>query len=412
VTVDGGAHWVALDGGLPTIAVRDLEIQRRENDLALATFGRGFFILDDYTPLRGMSEASLAEEAILFPSRTALRYIETSRLGLPTLDKAFQGDSFFTAPNPPYGAVFTYYLKDGLKTRQERRLEMEKKAEEEGTVLPYPSSDALRAEDEEHEPSIVLTVRDDAGSVVQRVTGPRSKGIHRVAWNLRYPSSLPVDPDPGPQEPWDSPRIGPLATPGSYTVTLGQEIDGVVSELAGPESFEVVDLGDGTLPVDDPQAALEFQLQAADLQRAVLGAIEFSSEARDRITFLRTAILETPKADPAQLAELAGIETDLNEILLVLRGDRSRARRNEPTDPSILDRVNRVVDGQLSTTQSPTKTNRDGYAWAAEAFTIQLDALRALDVRLGELEDALEAAGAPWTPGRIPEWPTGSGSQP
>jgi photosystem II stability/assembly factor-like uncharacterized protein len=405
VTVDTGVHWVALEGGLPTIAVRELEIQRRENDLALATFGRGFFILDDYTPLRGISRESLAEEAVLFPVKPALRYVETSRLGLPTLAKAFQGDSFYTAPNPAFGAVFSYYLKDGLKTRRERRLEAEKKADDDSKTLPYPTQDALRSEDEEHDPGIVLIVRDGDGRVVQRVPGTRTKGLHRVAWNLRYPSSLPVDPDPGPQEPWDAPRIGPLAMPGTYSVTLAGEVDGVLAELAGPEDFEVVDLGGGTLPVDDPQAALEFQLKAADLQRAVLGAIEVAGEAGGRITHLRQAVLDTPGADPAQLAELAALEGELNDILVLLRGDHSRARRNEPTDPSIQDRVNRVVDGQLSTTQPPTATNRDGYAWAAEAFTVQLAALRDLDRRLGALEQALEAAGAPWTPGRFPDWP-------
>ncbi len=407
VTVDEGAHWVALEGGLPTIAVRDLDIQRRENDLALATFGRGFYILDDYTPLREMSAEDLAEDAVLFPVKQAWRYIETSRLGLPTLDKAFQGDSFFTAPNPPFGAVFTYHLRDGLKTRQERRLEAEKKADEDGTSLPYPSQDALRAEDEEHDPQIVLTVRDTDGNVIQRVLGCRKKGIHRVAWDLRYPSPLPTDPDPGPQPPWASPRVGPLVLPGTYTVTLDQEVDGVVTRLAGPQEFQVVDMGGGTLPVNDPDAALEFQLQAADLQRAVLGAVEVAKEIGNRVKYLRQAILDTPNASPDQLAELAAIEGELNDLLVALRGDRSRAKRNEPTDPSIVDRVDRVVEGQLSTTQSPTTTNRDGYRWASEAFAKQLAALRALAERLTALEKALESEGAPWTPGRIPEWPRG-----
>jgi len=407
VTVDGGGHWVALEGGLPTIAVRDLDIQRRENDLALATFGRGFYILDDYAPLRGITEKSLAEDATLFSIKKARRYIETSRLGLPTLDKAFQGDSFYTAPNPPFGAVVTYHLKDGLKTRRERRLEAEKKADEDDEALPYPSQDALRAEDEERDPQIVLTVRDADGKVVQRVVGARTKGLHRVAWDLRYPSSRPTDPDPGPQPPWASPRIGPLVLPGTYSVTLAQEVDGVITQLADPESFEVVDLGGATLPLDDPEGALEFQIQAAELQRAVLGAVEVAGEMRSRIKYLRQAILDTPAAIPEQLVELAVIEGDLNDILVVLRGDRSRARRNEPTDPSIVDRVNRVVEGQLGTTQPPTSTSRDGYNWAAEAFGVQLEALRALDARLTALEQALEADGAPWTPGRFPEWPRG-----
>ena len=408
VTVDGGRHWVRMKGGLPTIAVREVEIQRRENDLALATFGRGFYILDDYTPLRGLSEAGLDEDAVLFPVKDALRYIETSRLGLLPLDKAFQGDTYYTAPNPPFGAVFTYHLKDGLKTRRERRHETEKEADGDYAKLSYPSSDELRAEDEENDPSIILTVRDSAGNVVQRLTGPRTEGFHRVAWDLRYPSTRPVDVDPGPSAPWDSPRIGPLVLPGTYSVTLASEVDGIVAELVGARSFEVVDLGGGTLPVDDPTGALEFQRQAAELQRAVLGAIEVAGEVGSRIEHLRLAILDTPRADPAQLAELAAIEGELNDLLVVLRGDRSKARRNEAVAPSLEDRVNRVVEGQLSTTQPPTGTSRDGYRWASDAFAKTLDDLRAVDARLGALENALEAAGAPWTPGRFPVWPRGN----
>ena len=405
VTVNGGENWVRMTGGLPTIAVRDLDVQRRENDLALGTFGRGFYILDDYTPLRGITEAGLDEAAALFPVKDALRYIETSRMGLLPLDKAFQGDKYYVAPNPAFGAVFTYHLKDGLKTRQEQRHEAEKQAEEDETKASYPSFDALRAEDEEHDPSIILTVRDADGNVVQRVTGPRSKGIHRVAWDLRYPSSRPVDANPGPSAPWDSPRIGPLALPGTYTVTLSQQVGGAVTQLAGPQTFEVVDLGGGTLPIDDPVEALEFQRQAADLQRAVLGAVEVSGEVKGRIKHLRLAIIDTPEADPAQLAELAAIESEINDLLVILRGDRSKARRNEPVDPSLVGRINRVVEGQLSTTQPPTNSSRAGYEWASEAFSATLEDLRAVDARLGTLEDALESAGAPWTPGRFPSWP-------
>jgi photosystem II stability/assembly factor-like uncharacterized protein len=405
VSVNGGGHWVKHSGGLPTIAVRDLDIQRRENDLALGTFGRGFYILDDYTPLRGLTEETLAEEAALFPVKDALRYIETSRLGLVPLDKMFMGDTYYVAPNPPFGAVFTYHLAEGLKTLQERRIEIEKEADEKNETLPYPSHAALRAEDEELDPQILLTVRDADGAVVQRMTGPREKGLHRVAWNLRYPSPLPTDPDPGPMAPWDSPRFGPLALPGTYTVELAKVVDGAVTPLAGPESFAVVDLGGGTLPVENSAGALEFHRQASELQRAVLGAVGVADEMRSRIEHLRQAILDTPKATPEHLAALAAIEADLNDTLVVLRGDRSKAKRNEPVDPSVVGRIGRAVAGQMGTTQPPTTTSRDGYRWAEAAFTEQLAALKAIEARLANLEDDLESAGAPWTPGRFPDWP-------
>jgi photosystem II stability/assembly factor-like uncharacterized protein len=74
-TVDGGTRWVKLSGDVPTISFRDLAIQRRENDLVGASFGRGFFVLDDYTALREIDEAALQEEALLFPTRRAWWYI-------------------------------------------------------------------------------------------------------------------------------------------------------------------------------------------------------------------------------------------------------------------------------------------------------------------------------------------------
>ena len=126
-TIDGGKKWVQLKGGMPTVAVRDLAIQKRMNDLVVGTFGRGIYVLDDYTPLRELKPDTLEQNVVLFPIENALMYIETRQYGLR--GKGFQGESFFTAENPPYGAQFTYYLKDEIKTRKQQRRDAEKEAE-------------------------------------------------------------------------------------------------------------------------------------------------------------------------------------------------------------------------------------------------------------------------------------------
>jgi photosystem II stability/assembly factor-like uncharacterized protein len=219
-TVDGGARWIQLEGGVPPIAVRDLDIQRRESDLALGTFGRGFYILDDYSPLRLVREVQLEQEATLFPVKKAWMFIPRSPLGGE--GKANQGHSFFAAPNPPFGAVFTYYLKDEIKTRKETRREAEKKIAKDGGDVSYPSWDDLRAEAREEKPTIVLTVRDEDGNVVRRVRGPVKAGIHRVAWDLRYPAFEPTDLEPSTEyNPYADVPLGPAAAPGTYTVSLG-----------------------------------------------------------------------------------------------------------------------------------------------------------------------------------------------
>jgi len=405
VSVDRGGKWIRLKGNLPTISVRDLMIQKRENDLAVATFGRGFYILDDYTPLRGLKRETLEKDAVVFPVKPALAYIEPSPLG--GRGKADQGDSFFIAPNPPFGATFTYYLKDELRTLQERRHEAEKAAAKENREPPYPTNDQLREEAREEKPAIIVTVSDAEGNVVRRLTGPADQGFHRVAWDLRYPPSNPTRVEPPREEPapWDLRERGPLAMPGSYRVSLARRVGGAVTELVPPQPFEVVALGAATLKAPDAAAQLAFQQKTARLQRAVLGSVEVVKETRDRLTRIRKAIDDTPDATPELAARVRELERRLADLDVRLRGDQVLAERNEPTPNSIVDRIQGVVAAHWATTQAPTTTMKNAYAIAADEFTDVLAGLKQLvEVDLEALEAAMEKAGAPWTPGRVPAW--------
>src|SRR5258707_6743250 len=157
-SIDAGQKWIQLRGGLPTIQVRDLAIQKRENDLVLGTFGRGIYILDNYAPLRLLKPEMLKQEAQLFPVKDALMYIQSQPLGLR--GKAFQGESYYTAENPAFGATFSYYLKDELKTKKAKRQEAEKEAAKKNTPMTLPRLADLSAEEEEEAPAIIFTVTD------------------------------------------------------------------------------------------------------------------------------------------------------------------------------------------------------------------------------------------------------------
>lgn len=405
-TVDGGAHWIKLTGGMPTIAVRDIDIQRRENDLVLATFGRGFYILDNYTPLRQADEKLFDADSVLFPVKNALRYIQTSRFSGRS-GRGWMGTSYFTAPNPPFGATFTYYLKEKLTTRKEKRQEAEKKAIEAGDSPRIPPVDELRAEDEEREPQIFLTVTNAEGETVDRISGSRDKGIHRVTWNLRYPSSLPVEVHADEEEDpdWETEPVGYLAAPGEYTVTLAKQVDGQWTQLSEPQKFTVTPLDIATFAAKNPDDVLAFQAKSARLHRAVTGAQRVAAEAGTRINFLRQALLETPGADPAVLADINALQKRLTDLQTKLNGDSTLGRREMATPPSISERVNSIVSGQWFVTSPPTKTQSDAYRYAAEAFApVLADLHELIEKDLAGLEAKLEAAGAPWTPGRIPDW--------
>jgi photosystem II stability/assembly factor-like uncharacterized protein len=402
-TVDGGKQWIQLKGDLPTIAVRDIAIQRRENDLVLGTFGRGFYILDNYTPLRLVTRKLLDAEAHLFPVKDALMYVPSRPYGLR--GKAFLGESFYAAENPPFGATCTYYLRDKLKTLKELRLEEEKEALKGGKLLAYPTAEQLRAEDEEEAPSIILTISDEAGNVVRRLAGTNAKGMNRVTWDLRYAAPSPVDLSPKEDDPFSEGDMGRLALPGTYVARLSMRVRGVVTELSAPQKFTASALGVTSLPASDRVALAEFQKKVANLQRAILGAGKVLDDVKSRIALLRKAIQDAPGA-PANLQDtVATVENRMNELLRLLRGDGTLRARNEGTPPSITERIENITGDQWQSTSAPTQTQIDAYRIAGEEFLPLLGGLRTLvDVQLKGVENILEKAGAPWTPGRIPEW--------
>jgi photosystem II stability/assembly factor-like uncharacterized protein len=400
-TLDGGSHWLKFKGGMPTISFRDIEIQRRENDLVGASFGRGFFILDDYSPLRHIDQKSLQQEALLFPVKKALMYIP--RCPLDIEGKAFQGDSFYIAPNPPFGAIFTYYLKENLKNRKQARKEKEKKLTEQGKNIPFPSWDEIRKENREDTPAIVLTVKDRDGQVVRRLTGPLTAGIHRVAWDLRYPSPAPTRLKvPKYQDPWERPPSGPLVVPGTFSVSIARRIDGELTPLGDPQTFNVESLGLASLPAKDKNELLAFQRKAGDLQRAMMGTEKMIDEVLREIKFIKKALIDTPDADPRLRKKAIAMEIQLQDFKDTLSGDFARQSYHEPASPSLVQRLHT----QARSTSPITGTEKRNYEIAAAEFETLLGKLRQLvDKDLKELEADLEAAGAPWTPGRgVPKW--------
>jgi photosystem II stability/assembly factor-like uncharacterized protein len=403
-TIDGGQKWTQLKGGVPTIQFRDLTIQKRENDLVAGTFGRGIYILDNYTPLRLLKPEMLKQEAQLFPVKDALLYIPSQPLGLR--GKSFQGESFFAAENPPFGATFTYYLKDEVKTKKARRQEAEKEAARKNVPLALPPYSDLSAEEDEEAPAIIFTITDAGGRVVRRLTGGVTAGLQRVSWDLRYPpTALPPPPTPENENPFDDGPGGPLVMPGVYRVSVAKRVDGVLTPLGQTQEFQVIVPGQEGMSPADRVALVEFQQKAARLQRAVQGALEAANALKPRLTLIRRALLETPGVGDRLLDEASALDKRSNDILRALRGDNALRARNINLPPSISERVGDIVGGQRLSTARPTQTQMNQYALAAQDFEQTLGQLRQLIERdLANLEKQMEAAGAPWTPGRIPEW--------
>lgn len=404
VTLDGGKSWKKLSGGLPTIAVRDLAVQKRENDLVLATFGRGFYILDDYSPLRGLTGETLAKDGVLFPVKDAIMFMEKSPLGtLGSRSKGFQGESYFTAPNPPVGAVFAYFLKDAPKKLRDKRKEAEAELVKAGKPVPYPGTDVLKAEEEEEDPYLVFTVADEEGRTVRELRAAPSKGLHRLVWDLRYPGLDPVEAgDSG------NAASGPSSTfalPGIYTVSMALNVGSELKPLAGPVTFKTGTPGIVSLPAADRAELVAFQKKVRGLAHAVNSAGSILRDLETRSGRYRAALKSVTVPTAEVFAAIKKLEGKIAETGRKLNGDDLKQRADKDAEPGLSDRINTIIYEQWLSTSAPTGTQRVNYEIVAEEFGSVLQELKKILAEdVAAVEKLLDKVGAPYTPGRLPDW--------
>ena len=423
VTLDGGKKWVKYKSGLPTIAVRDLAIQKQMDDLVVGTFGRGIYILDDYSPLRGLKAETLQKDFTLFGVKDAIQYVPTRQYG--TRGKAFQGEMLYTASNPPFGATFTYYVKDALKTKKQKRQEAEKaartvgpKKEEEkanGQAVPkkdgekakYPTQEELRAEAEEEAPTMLLIVTDAQGKEVRRVPGPVTGGFQRVTWDLRHPAAglpTPTQPQDADEDLFRPTPSGPFVVPGEYAVQLVKRVEGKETEVGQPQRFKVT--VNGTTSDEQPAVVTElgsFQMDVLRLQRRLNATLATATELGTRLGQIKRALDHTPGATKEFQALARDLEAKNRDLLRKLRGDVVLRARNENTPTSISERLGYIASNSRASFARPTATMRENYRIAQEELQEELTRLKQLiSTDLKKLEQHLDEIGAPYTPGRLP----------
>jgi len=401
-TNDGGANWMQIKKGLPTIAVRDMEIQRRENDLVLATFGRSFYVLDDYSPLRELSDEVLAKDAHIYPIKDALLYVEDNRMG--GRGKSSQGEMHFTSSNPEFGANIYYYLGEEIKTRKEQRQEKEKELRKNDEDEVYPSLDELRKEDREEDPYLLFVIKDASGEAVRKIRNGVSKGMNSVNWNLRHTSTSPIKLKTGKLGRYSSPDEGMLALPGTYTVEMHKNVDGVFTQLHDPVEFEVTPLDRQTLLAKSKEEVLAFQEKVAELERSMSGTNKLYNEKKEKLNYIEKAVEAFPAVPLDMITEIKELEDEMYAIRLALYGDRTRSSRDFETDPSLNGRVGYAAYSSWWNTAEPTETAKQQLAIAREEYVGILNRMREVAKSVEEIEKRLVEMKVPYTPGRGADW--------
>ncbi len=399
-TVNGGGEWTKLKGGSPNIPFRDLVIQTRENDLVGATFGRSFYILDDYTPLRDVTSDMLENDTVLFPVRKTPWYVPRRPLGCGEPGcQASQGDGFYVAKNPDFGATFTYYLPEEIQTSQEARREAEKELESENENVEFASWDTILKEQREDEPAIVLMVKNRNGSVVRQIEGPVEAGFHRVSWDLRLPPLEAWVPEEE-RYSWRGPNKGVLVVPGTFEVSMHKRIDGVLTDLGLSRSFEVESIREPTLGGSTQEQRVVFEVQVDELGRAADGTIN----AIDDIVTELDAIKEVLQRSTAD-GSLYEIANSIQQRAIMQRerlaGNETRDMFHELDEVPLAARLWHARFDPGSNAYGPTPEQRESLAIGRELYdTVRRELSELIDVEYAGLKVALDAAGVPWSPGR------------
>ena len=376
VTLNGGKKWQKVPGA-PTISFRDITIQKRENDLVAASFGRGFFVLDDYSSLREMTEEKLSKEGSLFNTRDALWYIPKSTVGNT-------GGDYYFAENPDFGAVFTYHLSNSYPTLKSKRKELEKEMINKGQQIPAINWSLLEKESREEKTKVYILIKDSDGEEVNRVNASANKGLNRVAWNLRYGSNPVINSDRMQYRSSGSSRYtrsGHMVSPGNYTASLVKETEGQMYVLDDPINFNVVDLGRSTLQgtsYDDYSAHAYNVDQVYDRQTIFSNKL---TKTMNMVKAMRLSLHTSKQLNNELGNNLFQTEEELNQLTVELYGNSAKSEIGENNNPTLSRFIGNAAEG-LDTTYGPTGQHK-------QSLEIANSILDKLEVKLNVIEGKL-----------------------
>jgi photosystem II stability/assembly factor-like uncharacterized protein len=397
-TVNGGEKWIQLKSGLPDVAVRDIAIQKRENDLVLATFGRGFYILDHYAPLRLLNDKLIDEnEAFFFPVEDALQYIQAQ-------NKDSQGSTFYIAENSLYGAIFTWYLKEVPKTLKEIRKEKEKVLFEKGEKIIQPTQEELDKEENEEKAYILLIITDADGNVIRKLTQKPEKGITRMAWDLKYETPYPIDNDIKEYDPYKK-RNGEIPVPpGQYSVTMTLYAGGGFKQLSKPVEFNILKLNNSSIPLQNPTLLNSYLKELNKSIQIYSSSYRSIKELQKKLIFIKQTLLTNSEVDYALKNKIKDLEKELKDLLFSLDGIQAKASYEEipPHELPVSYRLENLSWGRFGSSADITETEKIQLKIVMDDLSIIVNKLKIItETSVPYIEAELNKINAPWTPGRI-----------
>ena len=433
ISINQGEKWHKFSNGLPTIPVRDLVIQKRENDLVLATFGRSFYVLDDYSPLREINEQSINNEAILFAPRKALQYNQMHG------GSGSSGGASYNAKNPPYGAVFSYYIKDAHISKREKRLkgesfekannsildklskegyktpnsileedidELARKTEIEAKELeklieiieeqkskdiPFPGWEALDLELNESKAEIVFVIKNSQGETIRQLSTPLKKGFNKVSWDLN--TNLATISISSSKRNYSD--IWTMVDPGTYSVSMFKRVEGELTPLATQQSFDVERIRKNTLSNPLASKHKDYYKSIAELTKKVRTYEHLFNKANKRVVSYQNNLSYINEQRTALTKQVYELVNTMNVLKREIGGSKSRAEVGEKDKVSLNSRLYNSKGGWYPNSYGPTELHMESFNIATELFNRLKPKLDDYLEKVKSVGKQLEDAGAP-----------------
>ncbi|MCA1592894.1 MAG: glycosyl hydrolase [Acidobacteria bacterium] len=374
ISYTGGTNWQRLElKNLPHVAVHDIVIHPRENDLILATHGRGLWILDDATPIQQSTPEVLREDVHLFDVRPALRYTTRfTRYGI--------GDKPLVAPNPPYGALISYYLK--TKPEDKSKPDDRAKADDKTKV------DDKTKPDDKSKPKIQIL--DSKGKVIVDLENvAKEQGLNRVSWNLRYGGPQVRRPPTDEEVQFTGGPRGPQVLPGIYTVRLtvgGKTVEKPIEVRLDPTI---------SVPMSDLQTQFDMQMKLRDMQTATNQALRTLDSLKSQLEFVeKTAkdrLTDVPKELSDKLTEQKKAVEKLQNTLAQPEGGLGIDGKAQ-----LVDKIGGLFFSIDSSNAAPTPAMHENFAMIQKEFDEKFAAVnKFLRETVPQLNETLRRFDAP-----------------
>ena len=377
-TNDGGLNWNKLEGGMPNISVRDIAIQKRENDLILGTFGRGIYILDDYSSLRNFKNSNYNNEAELFTPRDGYWFIQKRILG--SKKKASQGDNFFVAENPPFGIEFTYYLNKKYLSQKEQRINKEKELEIKQSIISLPKWEKLENEINEIKPSIWIFIYSDNDNIIRKIKAKNNKGFNRMHWDLSSESINTIS-----NKNINKADSGPIVCTGNYSAQIYKKIEGKFTAISKKMDIKIKPLNKQHSENISTSIVVEFWNKVYVLKSKTKDLSENIKDMKDEINLMIKAYERGRLIDEKIQIDLLNLRDQCLEIDQKINGSKSRSEIGEKNEYPTIWTYLWAASGSSNSTYGPTASHKESLTIANKIFkelNFELNSIKQLSVKI------------------------------